>query len=563
MICILLFWLAYSPPVPPPARIAVPRQEHLQHKKDSSVPAHHQKSVVTNSIADHIRRYFGHQTQQNSRSGATDQKINSKQQLARFYAARMFRTVWTKPEMVSELISAIDSAVDDGLNPADYHISEIREFINHPSALPELQARYDILLSDAFLSLASHLRYGKVDPKNLDPNWNINNAVTRSAVEYRLQNAIAKGQIAAVLTDLRPQSPRYIQLRTGLARYCAIAKEGGWSALPEGPTLTEGATDSRIPMLRKRLEASGEIAAQGSDTTSVYSKDMVDAVKKFQKRNGLHSDGDLGAATVKVMNISVEHRIDQIRINLDRFRWFIGDLEPTYVLVNIPDFTLQYVANGHQAWHTKVIVGQPIRETPVFKAEMQYIIFNPQWVIPPTILAKDALPGIQKSISYLSHKKLNVIDQNGTIVDPATLNWSQYTKNNFPYRLQQASGDQGSLGRIKFLLPNKHIVYLHDTPNKELFKKSARAFSSGCIRVENPLDLASHVLQDTVKWNKERITAAVNKRKTSTVTLPRRIPVFILYFTAFADGDDIQFRNDVYGKDAAVLNALNKPLPTF
>ncbi len=563
MICILLFWLAYSPPVPPPARIAVPRQEHLQHKKDSSVPAHHQKSVVTNSIADHIRRYFGHQTQQNSRSGATDQKINSKQQLARFYAARMFRTVWTKPEMVSELISAIDSAVDDGLNPADYHISEIREFINHPSALPELQARYDILLSDAFLSLASHLRYGKVDPKNLDPNWNINNAVTRSAVEYRLQNAIAKGQIAAVLTDLRPQSPRYIQLRTGLARYRAIAKEGGWSALPEGPTLTEGATDSRIPMLRKRLEASGEIAAQGSDTTSVYSKDMVDAVKKFQKRNGLHSDGDLGAATVKVMNISVEHRIDQIRINLDRFRWFIGDLEPTYVLVNIPDFTLQYVANGHQAWHTKVIVGQPIRETPVFKAEMQYIIFNPQWVIPPTILAKDALPGIQKSISYLSHKKLNVIDQNGTIVDPATLNWSQYTKNNFPYRLQQASGDQGSLGRIKFLLPNKHIVYLHDTPNKELFKKSARAFSSGCIRVENPLDLASHVLQDTVKWNKERITAAVNKRKTSTVTLPRRIPVFILYFTAFADGDDIQFRNDVYGKDAAVLNALNKPLPTF
>jgi len=563
MICILLFWLAYSPPVPPPARIAVPRQEHLQHKKDSSVPAHHQKSVVTNSIADHIRRYFGHQTQQNSRSGATDQKINSKQQLARFYAARMFRTVWTKPEMVSELISAIDSAVDDGLNPADYHISEIREFINHPSALPELQARYDILLSDAFLSLASHLRYGKVDPKNLDPNWNINNAVTRSAVEYRLQNAIAKGQIAAVLTDLRPQSPRYSQLRTGLARYRAIAKEGGWSALPEGPTLTEGATDSRIPMLRKRLEASGEIAAQGSDTTSVYSKDMVDAVKKFQKRNGLHSDGDLGAATVKVMNISVEHRIDQIRINLDRFRWFIGDLEPTYVLVNIPDFTLQYVANGHQAWHTKVIVGQPIRETPVFKAEMQYIIFNPQWVIPPTILAKDALPGIQKSISYLSHKKLNVIDQNGTIVDPATLNWSQYTKNNFPYRLQQASGDQGSLGRIKFLLPNKHIVYLHDTPNKELFKKSARAFSSGCIRVENPLDLASHVLQDTVKWNKERITAAVNKRKTSTVTLPRRIPVFILYFTAFADGDDIQFRNDVYGKDAAVLNALNKPLPTF
>jgi murein L,D-transpeptidase YcbB/YkuD len=212
---------------------------------------------------------------------------------------------------------------------------------------------------------------------------------------------------------------------------------------------------------------------------------------------------------------------------------------------------------------TKVVVGQLARKTPVFKAEMQYIIFNPQWVIPPTILDKDALPGIRKSLSYLSHRKLNVIDRNGSIVDPASVNWSQYTGKNLPYRLQQSSGDQGSLGRVKFLLPNRYIVYLHDTPHKELFKKSFRAFSSGCIRVENPLELAGIVLQDSVKWSGEQIRKAVDTKKTRTVSLPKRIPVYILYLTATAEGEDILFLDDVYGRDSAVLNALNKPAPKY
>ncbi|MCX6178331.1 MAG: L,D-transpeptidase family protein [Chlorobiales bacterium] len=560
MIGILLFWLAFSPSVQPvPERPAVPHQEHLQHKKES--PGHQQKSVSNTLIAENIRRYFDQQ-QQINHSGAPGQSAIGKQ-LTRFYAARRFQPVWTKPVMVSELITAVDGVVDDGLNPSDYHIGEIKGFHSHPPVTPELQARYDILLSDSFFTLASHLRFGKVDAKSLDPNWNLTNAVTYSALEYRLQNAIAKDRIAGVLKDLRPKHPKYDQLRAGLAHYREIAREGGWPAVAEGPTLTEGFMDRRIPMLRKRLEASGEIDTLDPDTTKVYSKELVDAVKRFQRQNGLDPDGLLGNATVKTMNIPVESRIDQIRINLERYRWFISDIEPTYVMVNIPDFTLQYVENSRPSWHTRVIVGQPVRETPVFKAEMQYIIFNPQWVIPPTILAKDALPGIRKSISYLSHKKLNVIDKNGSVVDPAKIKWSQYTSANFPYRLQQASGDQGSLGRIKFMLPNKHIVYLHDTPTKELFKKNTRDFSSGCIRVENPLELAGLVLQDSVKWSKERIQAAVNTKKTTTVNLPKRIPVFILYFTAVAEGDGILFRDDVYSKDNAVLNALNKPLPKF
>ena len=560
MIGILLFWLAFSPVKPAPERPAVPHQEHLQYQKENSVFP--QKSLVGNSVAEHIRRYVDRQHPQNGRSGSKE-SLPQSSQLARFYASRSFLPVWTKPLMVSELIAAVDGAVDDGLDPADYHIREIREFQSKPPVTPEMQARYDLLLSDAFFTLANHLRYGKVDPRSLDSDWNINTAVSRSALEYRLQNAIAAEQIALVLKEIRPHNSKYNQLRTGLARYRAIAREGGWPVLSEGTMLKEGVRDNRVALLRKRLEASGDFGGLTTDTSKVFSRELAEAVKRFQKHNGKEPDGVVGASTIKVMNIPVEIRIDQIRINLERYRWFLSDLEPTYIMVNIPDFTLHYVENGRNRWLTRVIAGQPARKTPVFRAEMQYIIFNPQWVIPPTILAKDALPGIRKSLTYLSHKKLNVIDRNGTVVDPASVNWSQYTSTNFPYRLQQSSGDQGSLGRIKFLLPNRHIVYLHDTPNKELFKKSPRAFSSGCIRVENPLELAGLVLQDSVKWNSGRIKAAVDTKKTRTVSLPKRIPVLILYLTAVAEGEDIQFLDDVYGRDKDVLHALNRPAPTF
>jgi L,D-transpeptidase YcbB len=557
MIGILLFWLAFSPVQPVPERPPVSQKELLQHKKEST--GHQQKSVVTNSVTGHIRRFFDRLLQPNTLSELAEQKFINPH-LARFYAARGFQPVWIKPLMVSELISAVEGAVNDGLEPSDYHINEIREFQSHPSLTPESQARYDILLSDAYFTFASHLRYGKVEPKKLDQNWNLNNTVSRSALEYRLEHALINERIAVLLNDLHPQYPKYNKLKAVLARYRSIAREGGWPVLPEGPTLTEGSRDNRVLLLHKRLEASGEIGSSESDTSKVYTKELVEAVKKFQKRNGLDPDGAFGAVTVKVMNMPVERRIDQIRINLERYRWFLSELEPTYVIVNIPEFALQYIVNGNTRWATRVIVGQPARKTPVFKAEMQYVIFNPQWVIPPTILAKDALPGIRKSISYLSHKKLNVIDRNGSIVDPASVNWSQYTEKNFPYRLRQLSGEHGSLGRVKFLLPNRFIVYLHDTPTKELFKKSARAFSSGCIRVENPLELAEQVLQDSIKWNRDRIMSVIKTKKTSTVILPKRIPVFILYLTAVADGEDIQFFEDVYDRDTAVLNALNKPL---
>lgn len=486
-------------------------------------------------------------------------------QLARFYAARDYQPVWTNnPAMIRGLIDAVRSAGDDGLVPEDYHIREILGFSAEPPRTPELQAKYDLLLSDALLTLAYHLRFGKVDPESLDPNWNLNGSERRTALEYRVKNAVASGSISELLAALRPQHSQYLQLKKSLARYRAIVRAGGWQKVPDGEPFRSGVRDSRMPLLRKRLQESGDLWGKSvADTSQVYGIEMEDAVKRFQKRNGLEVDGVAGIATVKELNIAAQQRVDQIRVNLERYRWFINDIEPTHVQVNIAGFTLQYVENGRPRWSTRVIVGQPYRETPVFKADMQYLVFNPQWVIPPTILAKDALPAIRKSQSYLDRKHLKVIDSNGREVNPASVNWSAYSASNFPYRLQQSAGDHGALGRIKFMMPNKHVIYLHDTPTKDLFRKSSRTFSSGCIRVENPIDLAELVLQDSVKWSRRNIEAAISTQRTSTVNLPRRIPVFLLYLTAVPEGEEVLFRQDVYNRDGRLLKALDEPVPQY
>ncbi|NHQ59977.1 L,D-transpeptidase family protein [Chlorobium sp. BLA1] len=558
MIGILLVWLAFSPVQPVPVRAPAPQKVTLQPQTQNTVIR--QKSVVPEPVTEHIRSYLTRKTVQGAELSLVE-GISFRNRLARFYAARGYRPVWIKRTMITELITAIESAADDGLDPADYHIRALRVFYNQPPQTPQQEANCDLLLSDAFLTLATHLRYGKVDPVSLDPNWNINDFHRSTALEYRLQNAVTAERIAAVLAELRPQHSEYLQLRKGLIRNRALAKDGGWPVVPDLTGLKEGVTDNRVLPLRKRLVVSGDMTVTVADTARIYDKRMVEAVKRFQKRNGMVADGVPGPATFRAMNLPVERRIEQIRINMERCRWFMNDLEPTYIMVNIAEFSLRYVEHGRNRWGTRVIVGQPYRETPVFKADMQYIVFNPRWVVPPTILSKDVLPAIRKNSAYLSRKKLNILDRNGAVVSPASVNWSQYTGANFPYRLQQTAGDHGALGRIKFMLPNRHTVYLHDTPTKDLFEKSSRTFSSGCIRVENPQELARLVLQDSLKWSRERIQAAINSGKTATVYLPKRIPVFILYLTAFAEGDEIVFLDDVYNRDSAVLKALDKPLP--
>lgn len=512
-----------------------------------------------NAVAEQIHQQCHRLLLQKSSSGGTARELMNIR-LERFYSVRGFQPLWTTRKVVDELITAVEESAADGLLPSDYHLATIREYENHPPVTPQEIAQYDLFLTKSFLTLASHLRYGKVDPLRLYSSWNINDVKNFRSLDETLRHAVEQESVMLIVKELLPQDANYDLLKKGLARYRTIARYGGWPVLSTGPTMKPGFRDSRITVLRQRLKISGDLHVQDKDTVSVYTQDMVEAVKRFQKRSGLDVDGSVGVATLRVMNIPVEHRIAQIRVNLERYRWFLHDLAPTCILVNIAGYSLQYLENGKYRWGTRVIVGQPLRETPVFKATMAHIVFNPKWVVPATILAKDVLPALHKDHFYLKKKQLRVVGEDGATVNPDSVNWSHYSATNLPYRLQQRSGDKGALGRIKFLMPNRHTIYLHDTPGKELFDKSSRAFSSGCIRVQNPAELARLVLHDSLNWSSAKIQEVIAKGKTRTVIVRQQIPVFLLYLTTLPSGEEIQFRDDIYNRDKGVLKLLNQPL---
>jgi murein L,D-transpeptidase YcbB/YkuD len=290
-----------------------------------------------------------------------------------------------------------------------------------------------------------------------------------------------------------------------------------------------------------------------------FDEDLETAVKHFQQRHGLTADGAVGPGTRAALNVSVSARIDQIRVNLERARWVMHEIQGEFVLVNAAGFDVSYFRDNEPIWTSKVIVGRPYRETPIFKSLITYVVLNPTWTIPPGILVKDKLPVIKRDPGYLTRNNIRVIDSAGREVSPHSVDWSRYSGSRLPpYQLRQDPGDDNALGLVKIMFPNPYLVYLHDTPSKSLFDKDERTFSSGCIRVEKAFELAELVLNDPVRWNRAAIDAAVATKKTQTVNLATPVPVLILYWTAQPRPDgQVIFRNDVYGRDPATLAALN------
>jgi L,D-transpeptidase YcbB len=283
-------------------------------------------------------------------------------------------------------------------------------------------------------------------------------------------------------------------------------------------------------------------------------------VERFQHRHGLEADGAVGRRTLAALNVPVEARIDQLRVNLERTRWVFRDLEPRYLIVNIAGFHAYLMEDGKSVWDSRVVVGTRYRKTPVFKARMTYLVLNPTWTVPPTILKEDIIPAMRRDPGYLASRNMVLLDASGQRVDTADIDLQNLTIRNFPYVVRQEPGPQNALGRIKFMFPNRHFVYLHDTPSRGLFERANRTFSSGCIRVEHPLTLAELLLDDPVNWNRAKIEARLADGKTQTVNLKTPITVFLVYWTAEPEADgEVNFFNDVYRRDAAVLKALDEP----
>jgi murein L,D-transpeptidase YcbB/YkuD len=412
-----------------------------------------------------------------------------------------------------------------------------------------------------------HLYLGKVDPEKLSSQWNFSSKPVDMERGFEaLTRALDSGQIRETFQRARPQHVWYQRGRERLKEYRALAAAGGWPTVPEGPTLKPGMTDPRVATMRTRLRVTkdyvpGPVTPGTPSQEDFYDAELEAAVKRFQERHGLTADAAVGPATRAAMNVSVEDRIDQMRVNLERARWVMHEVKGDLVLVNVAGFEVSYFRDDEPVWTSKVIVGRPYRETPIFKSLITYVVFNPTWTIPPTILVKDKLPVIKRDPGYLKRNNIRVIDSRGREVDPYSVNWSQYGAGRMPpYQLRQDPGEDNALGLVKIMFPNPHMVYLHDTPTKSLFDKDERTFSSGCIRVEKAFELAELVLNDPALWNQQTMAEVVATKKMQTVNLGRPVPVLILYWTAQPRPDgQVIFRNDVYGRDKPTLAALNAP----
>jgi murein L,D-transpeptidase YcbB/YkuD len=423
----------------------------------------------------------------------------------------------------------------------------------------DLRADLDLLFSDAFLMLSSHMLVGKVNPQTVHAEWTANRR--QQQMESVLRDALERSDITGTLDLLRPADPAYRKLMNARQDLTRLLGQP-WLPLASRPTIRPGDRDERLSEIRRRLSLLGELAQEAAMATDPldYDAELESSVMRFQARHGLEPDGLIGPDTLTALNLMPVERLRQIDATLERWRWLPESLGKTYVLVNIAGFELKMVENGEEVLRKRVIVGQPFRQTPVFSDRIRYLVFNPDWTVPRTVMIQDQLPQIVRDPDYLSRLNISVYRGWGADrqkVDPLDVDWSSLNRNNFPYQLVQEPGPQNALGQVKFMFPNQYDVYLHDTPGRGLFTRSERSFSSGCIRVEQPFDLAQRLLAGSPDWSREKIDRVVSEAEPRTVLLPEPVPVHIQYWTSWVDSEGrLQFRNDLYNRDARLIDQL-------
>jgi murein L,D-transpeptidase YcbB/YkuD len=492
--------------------------------------------------------------------------------LARFYDKRDFLPAWSDPQgrfpQATELLHTIQQSNLQGLKPDVYHLATIESLLESIAREreqgrpldPAVLADLDLLLTDGFFIYGSHLLSGRVDPETIHARWSVNSR--EADLADLLQSALAHREVGKALQGLLPKSPAYARLREALQQYREITAGGGWPSLPAGATLHKDDRSRRVPSLRARLSASGDLDESEAEDPERFDEGLETAVRRFQERHGLTVDGVVGRATRAALNVPAEERVRQIELNMERWRWLPDDLGRRYVLINTADFSLQVVEDGTEVLAMRVVVGRKARRTPVFSGTMTYLDFNPYWNIPHKLAVRDIVPKIKTDPAYLDRQGIRVFaswEASAPEIPSEAIDWSKVTKHSFAFKLRQDPGPTNALGRIKFMFPNKFAVYLHDTPSRYMFKRKQRDFSSGCIRIEAPIDLAAYLLRGEPKWTREGITAAIESGENRTVWLPESIPVHVLYWTAWVGPEHrVCFREDVYGRDDPLDRALHE-----
>jgi len=490
-------------------------------------------------------------------------RILAEETVLEIYQGHGFNPFWTDKKNIQELLELIEEAPNHGLDPVDYSIDQVRQILSRQTGKSSARevAEAEILLTESLLRYGYHRRFGKVTANKLDPDINFRRDAFKDQPPYlTFREILGAPSMQAFIDMAAPSGPIYQQLQYWLHHYRELAAVGGWQPVPEGPTLRLDDSGSRVNAIRARLLVTGELPANAGRNSALFDRQLKQAVQVFQSHHSLDADGIVGKQTIAAMNVPVEQRINQLRVSLERLRWVNQEAVDTLVAVNIAGFEAFFFKAGELAWSTRAMVGKSYRQTPVFSGDIAYLEFNPTWTIPPGILRNDTLPAIKRDPNYLASKNIRVIDRNGKFVNPATVDWNKYSKG-VPYTLRQDPGPKNSLGTVKFIFPNKHFVFLHDTPHRELFDRPERAFSSGCIRVEDPLRLGELLLDDQEKYSKSDLKAIVDSRKTQRINLADKVPVVILYLTAsIAADNNVRFLKDIYDRDQKVLDALNGPV---
>jgi L,D-transpeptidase YcbB len=522
-----------------------------------------QAQASTASLSERIRQ---HLNSARYPLKIADEPLKARKLVDQFYAARGYAPAWSDAEglnqTATDLYGALSHAQDDGLDPQVYHTQKIAALIEQAKVPPQSDteraawADLELLLSDAFFHYGTHLLSGRIAPESIYSDW-ISYPRQRDLIGL-LENTLSTRDMAGALHSLWPAHPEYERLRDALARMRAGASTHTWPVVSDGPKLEPGAKTARVTALQKRLESAGYAAVRAETTT--YDATLVEAVKRFQAQHGLEPDGVVGKGTIAALNVSLAQRIRQIEMNMERWRWLPDDFGKRHILVNVADFQMHVVDHDQIPLTMRVVAGRPSRPTPVFSKQITYLVLNPFWEVPPKIARTDIVDHVLEEPDYLEKNGIQVFEgwDEASTIDPTTLNWEEIkATGQFPFRLRQDPGSQNALGQVKFMLPNMFNVYLHDTPSKRLFNKTMRAFSSGCVRLQKPLELLHYIMKDNAKWPASRIQQVIDSGQEKIVSLPAPLPVHIVYMTAWADPDGIvQFRQDIYKRDAKLAGAL-------
>lgn len=482
-------------------------------------------------------------------------KLPLKDSLAKFYQLRQYRPIWNDGQHYSDkarqLLNVIYQAGNYGLNPFDYDAKILRSFLQANAIDQTLLTKSDIVFTHAFVKLASHIRNGRLsNHQNLQED--------QYQLLSKLNSAIEQDNIVDAIKKLQPGHSTYKNLVEALNQYKKIQLDSHNITLSKR-SYELGDHSDEIPRIRKRLHALGDLTDEDLDS-HVYNEKLMKSVSHFQQRHGLAPDGVLGKQTLRELNAPIWRRIQQLELNLARAQSLPNISIGKHLVINIPAYKLYLYDNQQLTYQSNVVVGKKKHETPVISSELTKIILSPYWHVPKSITRNEIIPKLLIDPDYLSKNNMRLISThsvNRHYVDPSTIDWTSIDIDNLNFRVRQEPGNQNSLGKIKFYFPNNYSVYLHDTPSRGLFVKPQRAFSHGCIRLEDPFGLAEKLLAAETGWSKYDLLDLSRQTKSKPLRLEAPVPIHLTYMTAWADDQGVvNFRPDIYNRDTQMLASL-------